>query len=543
MMETIALHHGRTEVKPEEVGFDPAVLQRLNDHYASLTGNKTIQGASYVISRHGKVFAHTAMGKLTHKEESLDLLPGSIRKTYSITKIITAAAIMQLIERGLIYLHQPVSSLLKPFDTPMHREITIFHLLTHTSGLRADPGYYVEPHQLPWFEWMIRERKKNDPATDWIQVILAGPVLAAPGKEWHYSTVGYAVLGEIISRISKMPYHLYIQNEILSPLRMEHSFFLVPPAWRDEVCVTGSWEDKGLLITEFDPEEPPKAGNGMYSTLPDLLRFGQMLLSGGTLDGVTILSKRSVEMMTQNHLSGVRMQGWGNDEENYRFGLGFSLDDFDLCTPGTFNHEGYGHSGLYVDPVEQLVFAFLVPSTRGYMTESVLVPKAIVWSGLTASFQTVSPQEATFRQEVLVRLEQHFQNLVQEDKLQCASYLLAKDGRVFASGAIGKRTFREDDDSPMLTDTIRRIASVTKLFGATAIFQLIEQGKLFLRQPVAEWIEEFKHPMFEKIQIWHLLTHTSGLWPDPGYFTSPILLVIGIYGLRSIRIQKTLMKW
>ena len=166
-------------------------------------------------------------------------------------------------------------------------------------------------------------------------------------------------LGEIISRISTMPYHLYIQNEILSPLRMEHSFFLVPPAWRDEVCVTGSWEDKGLLITEFDPEEPPKAGNGMYSTLPDLLRFGQMLLSGGTLDGVTILSKRSVEMMTQNHLSGVRMQGWGNDEENYRFGLGFSLDDFDLCTPGTFNHEGYGHSGLYVDPVEQLVFAFL----------------------------------------------------------------------------------------------------------------------------------------------------------------------------------------
>ena len=173
-----------------------------------------------------------------------------------------------------------------------------------------------------------------------------------------------------------------------------------------------------------------------------------MLLSGGTVDGVTILSKRSVEMMTQNQLSGVRMQGWGNDEENYRFGLGFSLDDFDLCTPGTFNHEGYGHSGLYVDPVEQLVFAFFVPSTRGYTTESVLVPKAIVWSGLTASLQNMTPQEVSFRPEVLVRLEQHFQNLVQEDKLQCASYLLAKDGMVFASGAIGKRTFREDDDSP-----------------------------------------------------------------------------------------------
>ncbi len=137
-----------------------------------------------------KFFAHTAMGKLTHKEESLDLLPGSIRKTYSITKIITTAAIMQLIERGLIFLHQPVSSILKPFDTPMHREITIFHLLTHTSGLRAGSRILCKPHQLPWFEWMIRERKKNDPATEWIQVILAGPVFEAQGKEWHYSTVG-----------------------------------------------------------------------------------------------------------------------------------------------------------------------------------------------------------------------------------------------------------------------------------------------------------------------------------------------------------------
>ncbi len=381
-METIKLHQGKTEARPEEVGFDPDALQRLNDHYSSLIGNQTIQGASYVLARYGKVFAHTAMGKLTHKEDSPDLLPGSIRKTYSITKMFTAAAVMQLIERGLIYLHQPVSSLLKQFDTPMHRDITLFHLITHTSGLRADPGYYLEPHQLPWFEWAYRERKKIDPATDWIQLILTGPAMAAPGKEWHYSSAGYAVLGKIIAHVSGTPYYQYIQNEILSPLGMEHSCFLVPPAWRDEVCVTGSWEDEGLSVAEFDADEPPRAGGGMYSTLADLLRFGQMMLAGGTLDGVTILSKRAVEMMTQNHLSGVRMQGWGNDENNYRFGLGLSLDDFDLCTPGTFNHEGYGHSGLYVDPAEQLVFAFFVPSSRGYTAESVVVPKAIIWSGL-----------------------------------------------------------------------------------------------------------------------------------------------------------------
>ncbi|BBH21770.1 serine hydrolase [Paenibacillus baekrokdamisoli] len=382
MMETITLHHGRTEVTPEEVGFDSASLERLNDHYRSLIESKIIQGASYVLSRHGKVFAHAAMGQLTHKEESLDLLPDSIRKTYSITKIMTASAIMQLIERGFIYLHQPVSSILKQFDTPMHRDITIFHLLTHTSGLRADPGYYFEPNPLPWFEWAYHERKKMDPTTDWIQIILAGPVMAAPGREWHYSTAGYAVLGEIITRIAETPYHQYVQDEILLPLGMEHSFFIVPPAWREDVCITSSREENGLLVTELDANSPPRAGNGMYSTLSDLLRFGQMLLGGGTLDGEVILSRRGVELLTQNHLTNVRMQGWGNDEDNFRFGLGFSLEDFDLCTPGTFNHEGFGHCGLYVDPVEQMVFAFLVPSTRGYTTESVLVPKAIVWSGL-----------------------------------------------------------------------------------------------------------------------------------------------------------------
>ncbi|MCD9020801.1 serine hydrolase domain-containing protein [Cohnella silvisoli] len=382
MMETITLHQGRTEAKPEEVGFNPTALQRLNDHYASLIGKKTIQGASFVLARYGKVFAHTSMGNLTHKEDSSDLLPGSIRKTYSITKIVTAVAIMQLIERGLIYLHQPVSSVLKQFDNPMHREITIFHLLTHTSGLRADPGSYLEPHHLPWFEWAYHERKKIDPSTDWIQLILTGPVMAPPGKEWHYSTATYAILGEIIARVSGSPYHLYIEKEILAPLDMEQSFFLVPPGWRDEVCVTGPWEEKGVSVAEVDPNEPPKGGNGLYSTLADLMRFGQMLLSGGTLDGVTVLSKRAVEMMTQNQLSGVRMQGWGSDEKDFRHGLGFALDDFDLCSPGTFNHEGFGHCGLYVDPAEQLVFAFLVPSTRGFTTESVVIPKAIVWSGL-----------------------------------------------------------------------------------------------------------------------------------------------------------------
>lgn len=382
MIDSITLHQGRTDAKPEDAGFDSTALQRLNDHYASLIGKQTVQGASYLLARHGKIFAHTSMGKLTFKEDSPDLLPNSIRNTYSITKFITAVAIIQLIERGQLYLMQPVSSILPPFDTSLHRSITVFQLLTHTSGLRPDPGFNFEPYQLPWFEWGYREVKKKNPEMDWLQIILTGPLVAEPGTEWHYSTACYAVLGEIISRVSGKPYHTYIQDEIMAPLGMNRSFFLTPEQFKEEVSVTGPWEMKGLEKTEFNPDEPPKAGNGMYSTTEDLWRLGQMMLNGGSLDGVKILSKRSVELMTRNHLSGIRMTGWGADERDHRFGLGLGLDDFDLCTPGTYNHEGYGQSGLYIDPVEQIVFAYIAPTQKGYTHESVVIPKAIVWSGI-----------------------------------------------------------------------------------------------------------------------------------------------------------------
>ncbi|MBB6669564.1 serine hydrolase domain-containing protein [Cohnella nanjingensis] len=381
-METTALHHGQTDTGPEETGYDSAALRRLNEHYAALIADGTLQGASYLLARDGRIFAHSAMGKRSYREDGPDLLPDTIRKTYSITKMVTAAAILQLIDRGQIYLNQPVSTILPPFDTPMHRDITLFHLLTHTSGMRPDPGFREEPHQLPWFEWGIRERRRIDPSTDWIRIAMSGPLTAETGKEWQYSTVGYALLGEVVSRVSGLSYAEYIEREILIPLGMNRSYFLIPEGLRSEVCVTNPWEERNLDKISYESGEPPTAGNGMYASLRDLYRFGQMLLNGGGLDGKTILSPRAVALMTRNHLSGVRMQGWGANERNFRYGLGVSLDDLDLCSPGTFSHEGYGRSGLYVDPQERLVFAYLAPSRSDYSEAAVVAPKAIVWSGI-----------------------------------------------------------------------------------------------------------------------------------------------------------------
>lgn len=381
MSSIVAWQRGKLDATPEEVMYDAQALVRLNEHYEKLIDQGTLQGASYLLSRKGQVFARCAMGRLRPDKNRGQLMPESIRKTYSITKAFTAVAITQLIDRGLLFLHQSAASILPELDTDKHRGITIFQLLTHTSGLRSDPGFYGEPYTLPWFEWMAREFEKQGNSMNWLQSIVSGPLQRKPGKEWIYSTSAFALLGAIIAKVSGKSYETYIHDEILQPLAMERSFFTVPEQLYEEVCATNSWEVEQLSrILEADA--PPKAGNGLFSTLDDLWKFGQMMLNGGQLNGKRIVSSRAVALQTANHLHGIVHQGWGSNHSNYAYGLGWSLEHFDLCSQGTFSHEGFGHCGLYIDPVEELVFVFFAPAEQGYTHESVLTPRAIVWSGL-----------------------------------------------------------------------------------------------------------------------------------------------------------------
>ncbi|PWV90537.1 CubicO group peptidase (beta-lactamase class C family) [Paenibacillus cellulosilyticus] len=132
----------------------------------------------------------------------------------------------------------------------------------------------------------------------------------------------------------------------------------------------------------------------------------------------------------------------------------------------------------------------------------------------------VTPEAAGYRQEVLDRIDGLLTGLIDDNKLQCASYLFARDGQVFASKAMG--ALQHTADSPdYAPDSIRRIASVTKWFTLVCIMRLVEEGKLALVQQVKDWIPEFDKPAFAKITIHQLLTHTAGLKPDGGYFTEP----------------------
>ncbi|WP_158606727.1 serine hydrolase domain-containing protein [Paenibacillus ginsengarvi] len=371
------IHLGHTNASPSEVEYDARKLDTLDRHFGQLIDDGKIQAASYLLARYGKIFAHKSMGARVGFEESGDLQPDSIRRIASTTKAFTAVAVLKLVEDGKLYLEQPVSNLIEEFDTPLHRSITVFHLLTHTSGICPDPGYYLEPYPRGWWN--------GHDGDSWIKGVLSGPVRCKPGEFYNYSSAGFGMLGELIGRITGMHYNDYIRQSILEPLGMSRTFFDVPEHLHDEVCLAEKFDAERLTTSTKQPGKMPRAGGGLHSTLQDLWKFGQMLLDKGTFEGKRIISRKSVEAMTRNQLNKVPAYAWGVQIPSKNFGLGLNLflEGGELKSQATFSHEGAGRCALHIDPAEQLVAVFFVPTaTPGFLPESIVHPGNIIWSGL-----------------------------------------------------------------------------------------------------------------------------------------------------------------
>ncbi|MGM1046345.1 MAG: serine hydrolase domain-containing protein [Bacillota bacterium] len=367
---------GPLSAAPEEVHMDSRQLNKLDQHFQSLMSQKKIQAASYLVAHEGKIAAWRSMGTLHGTTGQGEMQPDSLRKLSSITKAFTSVSIVKLIEDGKLYIDQPVATILDEFNNPMHQGITLFHLLTHTSGIMPVTGYYNEPYPREW--WGARGTE------DWITKVLQGPVVCQPGEAYNYSTVGFALLGEIISRISGQRYEDYVIEHILQPLGMSRTFFDVPSQFHPEVCTVDERDVTKLTEQYGDSIQPPRSDSGLYSSLYDLWRFGQMLLDGGTFEGQRILGRKSVELLTRRHLFNVPAYHWGGKikDKGHALGLDLAIDHLSFESQGTFQLEGAGRSGLFVDPVEKLVVVLFVPSIYSWIPESILGTKQIIWSSL-----------------------------------------------------------------------------------------------------------------------------------------------------------------
>ncbi len=366
---------GAVNITAEEARFDQQKLNRIADQYLRLYEAGRIQGAGFLLAREGRIFAHQSLGNLNYETKKGLFKPDSIKRIASMSKVLTAAAVMKLVEDGFLWLEQPVKTIIKEFDTPMHSGINLWHLLTHTSGIPADGGYFLEPYPEDRWEALRCE--------NWIKKgILSGVVQNKPGENWNYCTSGFSVLAEVITRVSGMHYHEYMEKALFQPLGMNRSFMEVPEALWPEVSFTVDWEKKRMTSAK-ERKGAPAGGAGVFSTMYDIFKFAQCFLNGGEYNGSRVLGRKTVEEMTRNQLEGVPAFHWGKNCRNYRQGLGWGFYcDGPAVGPFTYNHEGWGWCSLFIDPVEKFIFISFVPDAHDWDPEIMVKPRATAFAGI-----------------------------------------------------------------------------------------------------------------------------------------------------------------
>jgi CubicO group peptidase (beta-lactamase class C family) len=374
----------------DSLGFSARRLARMTSWFEAQSEKGDPSGFVVAIAQGGKLAYLQPTGFEDH-DKKIPMRPDSIFRIGSMSKQITSVAAMMLVDEGKLDLDAPVAQYLPelkdmqvvktdpatgdaiPLEElePPKRAMTIRDLLRNTSGLvyagpdYADPGFgNAAIHVLYGVKAPFRRDK---PIASFVASLGTLPLVHQPGEVWEYS-VGFDVLGRVIEVVSGQPFDQFLQSRLFAPLRMVDTGFHVP-------------EDKLARLVAVPGAQPPSlsdgdvatrqtffsGGGGIVSTVPDFLRFCQMLLNGGELDGVRILKPETVRLMTTNslppdmHIAGHEAgpafgTGWG---------LGFAVrtnPDFSLIpgAVGSFNWQGSWGTFFSVDPAQKLILVMMM---------------------------------------------------------------------------------------------------------------------------------------------------------------------------------------
>jgi len=383
------LHAQSTAAAPKpriEAGFASDRLARIDQFLQRYIDENQIAGAVGLVMRDGRMVYQRAVG-WADKEAGRRMTPDAIFRIASQSKALTSTAILALVEEGKIGLEDPVSRYIPQFahttvairsDTgrvivPAKRAITIRDLLTHTAGISYGTDPLVAPLYAakglgPAAGWGWYTADKNEPICTTIERLATLPFVAQPGEAFVY---GYNtdILGCVVERASGLALDEFIRTRITEPLGMKDTFFFLPPAKRHRLAAVYSSDSAGHA--ERAPNGPRGQGDyvdgprrsfaggaGLLSTAHDYARFLQMLLNGGELDGVRILSPKTIDLMTSNQV------GTLFDRSGRGFGLAFATVDR-LGADGLASVGAWGWGGAYgsnykVDPKEHLVMVFMI---------------------------------------------------------------------------------------------------------------------------------------------------------------------------------------
>lgn len=388
------------EAAPEEVDYDPGRLDVLNRHLQKLIDEKIILSGSYCLWRRGKVFADAALGNLACEWQGrTKFMPDTFFEIQSVTKVFTAIAILKLAEDGILYLGQPVYEWIGEFGEGAFRDITILHLLTHTSGLCALPGALAEGDR-EWWKAIDEERVRET----WIPAVIRAGLHAKPGEKWIYSAVGYPVLGEIIERATGMRADEFIRETIMLPCEMTESHWRVHAneEWLKRYNIINQTDRK--MVKDYEKigaaamacpsylwwKEVPDTAGGVMSTGREMVKLGEMMLRDGQYRGNRVIGKTALSRLWTNLVGDhVVDECWDHSGRPVVYGAGMPVSthktDFEQLVSGhVIYHEGAGTSVFLVDKEEDFVAMFQTsfPDEDGWCHEAVKGTASIIWSGI-----------------------------------------------------------------------------------------------------------------------------------------------------------------
>ena len=387
---SIIKSHKLEEMLPESAGISAERLARIDKMCEEEVAKGNLPGIVSLVARNGKIVHWKAYGVANEAGDKMER--DAIFRIASQSKAITSTAVMMLWEEGKFQLDDPISKYIPAFknqqvltnfrysDTtwtgvPVKNEITIRHLLSHTSGI----GYGVidgdERFKMLYKKAGVTDlfTTKNITIEESVKKLAKMPLHHEPGTQFTYSE-GLDVLGYFIEIVSGMPFDKYLKTHIFDPLGMEDTWFYQPEKNINRVVevqtpVNGEWQK--YPVTFYDTDYPIKGaktffsgGAGLSSTAKDYAIFLQMYLNGGEYNGVRLLSRKTVDVILSNQIGDI----WGDSDT--KFGLAFELltekgqRKGGLGSEGTFNWGGYFNTQYFADPKEKVI-GIIMKQTQG----------------------------------------------------------------------------------------------------------------------------------------------------------------------------------
>ncbi|MHB8269437.1 serine hydrolase domain-containing protein [Bradyrhizobium sp.] len=365
------------EARPESLGLSPTRLARMSDAFKREIDKGTIPGVTVMVARRGQIGWFEALGR-QDPARSAPMTRDSIFRIYSMTKPIVSIGIMQLVEDGYLLLSEPLTKYIPEFAdqkvaienngkldlVPLARPITIQDLLRHTSGLTNDTASNG-PVQRMYQQSRIRDRSISN--AEHAAIVAGMPLVCQPGTEWNYSR-STDILGRIIEVVSGKSLSAYLTERILAPLQMAETAFHTGAenAHRlAEPFANDPWSGEPVkLINMLEKPVYESGGGGLVSTTMDYARFCQMLLNGGTLEGMRIIGRKTLRAMASNHLDPSVKIGGTLLQPGHGFGLGFAVRTHEGMAPfagsiGQFFWSGMAGTFFWIDPAEELFAVFM----------------------------------------------------------------------------------------------------------------------------------------------------------------------------------------